>query len=87
MSSLPLWLKRVVLIKGIDHLTYLCKEFELWYNNWRPHMTLDGFRPDDVYYNNKLNKPESDAKTVPCNIKKHFFKQTRITAYRLTKAA
>ena len=27
------WLKRVALIKGIDHLTDLCKEFELWYNS------------------------------------------------------
>ena len=31
-------------------------------------MTLDGLRPDDVYYNNKPDKPERDAKTVPCNI-------------------
>ncbi len=81
------WLKRVALIKGIDHLTELCGEFELWYNCWRPHMTLDGFRPDDVYNNNKPEKPERDAKTVPCSIEKHFFKQTRITGYRLTKAA
>lgn len=43
------WLKRVALIKGIDHLTELCNEFELWYNSWRPHMTLDGNRPDDVF--------------------------------------
>ncbi len=81
------WLKRIALIKGIDHLTDLCKEFELWYNNWRPHMTLDGLRPDDVYYNNKPEKPGRDAKTVPTNIEQHFFKQTRITGYRLTKAA
>ena len=81
------WLKRIALIKGIDHLTDLCKEFELWYNNWRPHMTLDGLRPDDVYYNNKPEKPGRDAKTVPINIEQHFFKQTRITGYRLTKAA
>ena len=40
------WLKRIALIKGIDHLTCLCKEFEIWYNRWRPHMTLDGIRPD-----------------------------------------
>ena len=26
------WLKRVALIKGIDHLAVLCKEFEVWYN-------------------------------------------------------
>ena len=81
------WLKRVAIIKGIDHLAELCKEFELWYNNWRPHMTLDGFRPDDVYYNNKPDKPERDAKTVPCDIEQHFFHQTRVMGYRLRKVA
>ncbi len=81
------WLKRVALIKGIDHLAELCKEFELWYNNWRPHMTLDGIRPDDVYYNNKPDKPKHNAKTVPCNIEQRVFRQTWITGYRLTKAA
>jgi transposase InsO family protein len=80
------WLKRVAIIKGIDHLTDLCKEFEVWYNNWRPHMTLDGIRPDDVYCNNRPKKPERDAKTVPCNIEQHFFRQTRITGYRLKAA-
>ena len=77
------WLKRVAFIKGIDHLTDLCKEFELWYNIWRPHMTLEGLRPDDVYYNNTGR----DAKTVSCNIEQHFFRQTRITGYRLKKVA
>ncbi|MCD6395377.1 MAG: integrase core domain-containing protein [Planctomycetes bacterium] len=81
------WLKRIALIKDIDHLADLCNEFEFWYNSWRPHMTLDGNRPDDVFYNNKTDKPERDAKTVPCNIEKHFFRQTRITGYRLKKAA
>jgi transposase InsO family protein len=81
------WLKRVAIIKGIDHLTELCNEFELWYNRWRPHMTLDGFRPDDVYFNNKPDRPERDAKTVPANIEQHYFCHTRITGYRLTKAA
>ncbi len=81
------WLKRVAIIKGIDHLTCLCKEFETWYNSWRPHMTLDGIRPDDVYYDNKPKKPRRDAKTVPCNIEQHFFCQTRIMGYRLKKAA
>ena len=81
------WLKRATFIKDIDHLTDLCKEFELWYNNWRPHMTLDGLRPDDVYYNNKPEKPGRDAKTVPCNIEQRYFQQTQITGYRLKKAA
>ena len=50
-------------------------------------MTLDGLRPDDVYYEHKPVKPKRDAKTVPCNIEQHFFQETRITGYRLTKAA
>jgi len=81
------WLKQIAIIKGIDHLAELCKEFEIWYNSWRPHMTLDGIRPDDVYYNNKPDKPKRDAKTVPCNIEQRFFCQTRVIGYRLTKAA
>ena len=81
------WLKRVAFIKGIDHLACLCREFITWYNSWRPHMSLDGIRPDDVYYNKTPKKPERNAKTVPCNIEQHFFCQTRITGYRLKKAA
>ena len=81
------WLKRVAIIKGIDHLAELCSEFETWYNSWRPHMTLDGLRPDDVFYNNKPDKPGREAKTVPTNIAQHYFCHTRITGYRLSKAA
>ena len=81
------WLKRVALIKGIDHLAELCNEFEVWYNRWRPHMTLDGLRPDDVYFDNKPDKPERNAKTVPCYIEQHYFRHTRITGYRLGKVA
>jgi transposase InsO family protein len=73
------WLKRVPIIKDFDHLTFLCKEFESWYNIWRPHMTLDGVRPDDVYYDKKPKKPERDSKTVPCNIEHHRFQETRFT--------
>ena len=81
------WLKRAAFIKGIDHLTELCKEFEIWYNNWRPHMTLDGLRPDDVYYGKKPEKLKHNAKTVPYNIEQHYFRQTRVMGYRLKKAA
>ena len=81
------WLKRVVFIKGFDHLVALCEEFEDWYNAWRPHMTLDGLRPDDVYYGRKPVKPQRDAKEVPNNIEQHRFKETRITGYRLKKVA
>ena len=61
--------------------------FTDWYNDWRPHMTLDGARPEDVYSGRKIEKPARDAKTVPSNIERRYFKDTRITGYRLKDAA
>ncbi|MBC8217346.1 MAG: transposase [Planctomycetes bacterium] len=81
------WLKRIAIIKDFDHLSKLCDEFEDWYNTWRPHMTLDGLRPDDVYYGRRPEKPQRDAKQVPNNIEQHRFKETRVTGYRLKKVA
>ena len=81
------WLKRVAIIKGIDHLSQLCREFEAWYNSWRPHMTLEGLRPDDLYYDRKPEKPKRDSKTVPCHIEQHLFRETRVTGYRLKSVA
>jgi transposase InsO family protein len=81
------WLRCVPLITGFDHLTSLCTEFETWYNAWRPHMTLEGFRPDDLYYSRKPETPKRQAKTVPGNIERHVFAETRLTAYRLKAAA
>jgi putative transposase len=81
------WLRCVPLIKGFDHLALLCSEFETWYNAWRPHMTLEGLRPDDFYYDRKPEELKRDAKTVPGNIERHVFTETRVTAYRLKAAA
>jgi putative transposase len=81
------WLKRVPLIKGFDHLTLLCNEFESWYNGWRPHMSLEGFRPDDLYYGRMLETPTHRAKPVSNNIERHVLTETRVTAYRLKIAA
>ena len=81
------WLNKVAIIKGFGHLTELCTEFETWYNSWRPHMTLGGIRPDDVFHDNKPEKPKHDAKIIPCNIEKHFFSQTHVTGYRLKEVA
>ena len=80
------WLRCVPIIKGFDHLTSMCMEFEHWYNAWRPHMTLEGLRPDDSYYDRKPEQPKRDAKTVPGNIERHVFTETRVTAYRLRAA-
>jgi len=81
------WLQCVPIIKGFDHLTSLCGEFESWYNSWRPHMALDGFRPDDLYSGRKPEAPTRHTKTVPGNIERHMFDATRITAYRLRNGA
>lgn len=81
------WLKQATFIKGIDHLTDLCEEFQIWYNQWRPHMTLDGLRPDDVFYKNRPDKPGHNAKTIPCDIERHYFRSTRITGYRIQQVA
>jgi len=74
-------------IKGFDHHTSLCTEFESWYNTWRPHVTLESFRPDDLYYRRKPETPRRQAKTMPGNIERHVFAETRLTAYRLKTAA
>ena len=50
-------------------------------------MTLEGFRPDDLYYGRKHETLKRDAKTVPDNIERHVFAETRLTAYRLKTAA
>jgi hypothetical protein len=50
-------------------------------------MTLDGVRPDDVYYDRKPEKPNRDVKTVPSNIEQHLFQETRVTGYRMKSAA
>ncbi len=81
------WLRCVPIIKGFDHLTLLCAKFACWYNVWRPHMTLEGLRPDDLYYDRKPEKPNRKAKAVPDDIERHVFTETRLTAYRLKNAA
>ena len=81
------WLQCVPIIRSFDHLIELCDEFGNWYNLWRPHMKLEGLRPDDVYYDRKPEKPGRTSKTVPNNIGTHLFHQTRVTGYRLKSTA
>lgn len=67
------WLMRVPVIMGFDHLSCLCNEFSEWYNRWRPHMRLDGSRPDDVYIGKDIQRPGYDAKMAPQNIEQRVF--------------
>ena len=81
------WLQCVVILKGFSHINDLCQSFSIWYNEWRPHSTLDGTRPDDFYARDLPEMPSRDAKTVPFNIERKLFKETGITGFRLRKAA
>ena len=81
------WLRRVPLIRGSGHLAELCESFALWYNEWRPHMTLGGFRPMDFYRRDVPELVDSDAKVVPLNIERRRFAQTRVEGFRLREAA
>ncbi len=81
------WLNRVVLIKGFDHLTHLCNHFTDWYNEFRPHSTLDGAIPDDVFHKREWKKPPVDSKNVLSNIKVKYYSDTCFTAYQLKQAA
>ena len=81
------WLRPVPLIKGFDHLEGLCAGFFDWYNNWRPHMSLGGQRPGDVFDGRPVNGPDRTAKVVPFNVGRRVFPEQRLTGYRLRKAA
>jgi transposase InsO family protein len=81
------WLRRVPLIRGRGHLAELCAGFSLWYNEWRPHMTLRGLRPGDVYGREQPEAVPKSAKVVPLNIERRRFAETRFTGFRLRDAA
>jgi transposase-like protein len=68
-------------------LPLLYTELEHWYNAWRPHMTLEGLRPDELHYSRKPETSKRNAKTVPGDIEHHVFAETRLTAYRLKNVA
>ena len=81
------WLNRVPILKGFDHLERLCESFEEWYNDWRPHMKLDGATPADVFSTGEEHELSRFAKSVPSEIESRVFHEARVSGYRLKKAA
>ena len=77
------WLKRVPVIRGLDHLSQLLHDFEVYYNEYRGHATLGGALPAVIYRGEQWSKPEKSAKTLPLNFERRVFAETQITAYRL----
>jgi len=81
------WLRRVPVIRGLDHLDQLLREFAVYYNAWRPHTSLGGAVPERIHAGQHWQKPERTAKAVPDHIERRFFPETRVTAFRLANAA
>jgi transposase InsO family protein len=81
------WLKKVPVIRGFQHLTNLCYSFVEWYNNWRPHEFLGSDTPALAFQNKAVPLVPKNAKNVPVNLETKRFKETKVTAYRIKKAA
>jgi len=77
------WLKRVPVIRGLDHLNQLLHDFEVYYNEYRGHATLDGAIPSVIHRGEQWARPEKSAKILPLDLERRFFPDTQITAYRL----
>jgi transposase InsO family protein len=77
------WLRRVPVIRGLDHLTDLLVDFELYYNQYRGHMALGGAVPETVHRGECWQRPALSAKRVSGIIECRLFPDTRTTAYRL----
>ena len=77
------WLRRVPVIRGLDHLEILPADFACYYNAWRPHTTLSGAVPDLVHAGQQRSVPPKTAEAVPANIQRRVFPETRITGFRV----
>lgn len=77
------WLSRVPVIRGLDHLSQLLHDFEIYYNEYRGHTKLGGAIPEVIHRDEQWDKPDKSAKTLPDNLERRFFPDTHVTAYRL----
>ncbi|UCH34158.1 MAG: transposase [Armatimonadota bacterium] len=79
------WLRRVALIRGMDHLAQLLDDFATYYNEWRPHMRLEGATPDSAWCGRPWMAPGRSHKEVPVHIEQRLFSEVHVTAYRLPR--
>jgi putative transposase len=77
------WLKRVPVIRGLDHLGQLLRDFAIYYNEYRGHATLGGAVPSMIHRGEQWTRPEKSAKTLPPNVERRIFGDTQIIGYRL----
>ena len=77
------WLRRVPVIRGLDHLSQLLDDFSEYYNHWRGHPTIGGAVPSLIHRGEVWQRPDRSAKTLPGAIERRLFPDTRVTAFRL----
>jgi transposase InsO family protein len=77
------WLKRVPVIHGLDHLSELLRDFEVYYNCYRGHARLGGAVSKVIHRGEQWNRPAKSAKMLPADLQLRFFTDVRVTAYRL----
>jgi transposase InsO family protein len=77
------WLRRVPVIRGLDHLGQLLDDFSEYYNQWRGHSTIGGAAPAVIHRGDRWQRSDRSEKTVSGNIDRRFFPDTRVTAFRL----
>ena len=71
------------MIRGLDHLDQLLRDFAVYHNEYRGHATLGGAVPAVLHRGEQWTRPEKSAKTLPADIERRVFADTQITAYRL----
>ena len=81
------WLKKVAIIRGYRHLTHLCESFTEWYNDWRPHEYLGNATPAEVFRNKSVPLIPKAAKDIPADLEIKSFRESKVTGYRIKKAA
>lgn len=77
------WLRRVPVMRNLDHLGQLCDDFTDYYNGWRGHSALGGTVPSVAHRGEVQQRPDISAKTLPASIERRSFPDTRVTAFRL----
>jgi transposase InsO family protein len=76
------WLRRVPVIRGLDHLGQLLRDFEVYYNEYRGHSRLEGAVPALIHRGEQWAKPVKSAKRTPAAVERRVFADARVTAYR-----
>ena len=65
----------------------LCREFTEWYNNWRPHEYLGSAAPAEVIGSKSVPFPPKTVREIPTDLEIKKSVETRVTGYRIMKAA